>query len=258
MRIPDLLVPRTTSVLLGAYSSLGVFVPLLMAGIYNECCEEVLGGRVGAASIAQAAVNGILGGTLIFFSVFATTNQAVIRKTKEKQKRGSPEIVTGIVNASEIFSANAILFYFTPYAFNSVLLSLAFIISAVVGVSTFITLHDWKLADLHDAKLKLADLKFVHADALQRVNLIASASIVFLAGVVVASLNAPRDLPPGSPKSDAWTIVLILFVVEAVFVGIGIWWGWLAPAINTLEEVRLELRKLDAGLQKRDRADHGS
>ena len=114
-----------------------------------------------------------------------------------------------------------------------------------------IVLYDWKLTDIHSPRLKLQDLKFVHADALQSVHLITWVSILYLTGVLFAGLTAHgQGFTPGSAEARAWADVLNLFAVQIIFVGVGIFGGWIVPYLHRLEQIRIELRRLDGSLQK--------
>jgi len=52
-------------------------------------------------------------------------------------------------------------------------------------------------------------------------------------------------LHPAPPQAAAWNDTLVLFLAIIVFVGLGIWWGWIQPHIARLEQIRIELRELD-------------
>mgnify|MGYP001073392813 CR=1 FL=1 len=250
MPIRDHLALRASSILLGLYSGLGLLMVLLKWGIYNEFYAEILGDRVGAG-IFQTAIRGVVGGTLVFVMVFLTTNAATEWKTR---KLGAA--LAGLVNTSEVFGIGAAVFYVTPYLFGVFQLAVMFMISGVVGVSTYLSLYDWRLSDVRDLRLKLQDLKFVHDDSLRSINLIAWASIVFLTGGVVAGLTTySTKYELGSPQEIAAKNVILLFLIEALFIGIGIWLGWIAPHFGRLEAIRVELRKLDVGLHREEGAD---
>jgi len=72
---------------------------------------------------------------------------------------------------------------------------------------------------------------------LQFVNHLVWASIFFLTGAVVATLAVyPRNYPPGSVQENAAFDVLMLFLIEIIYVGIGIWLGLITPYIRRLEQ----------------------
>jgi hypothetical protein len=252
MPIRDHLVPRSRSILLGLYSGLGLLMVLLKWGIYNEFYAQILGDRVGAG-IFQTAIRGLIGGTLVFLMVFLTTNAATKWRTT---KLGSAGALAGLLNTSEVFGISAAVFYVTPYLFGVFQLAVIFVISGVVGVSTYLSLYDWRLSDVRNLRLKLQDLKFVHDDSLKSINLIAWASIVFVTGGVVAGLTTySTKYELGSPQEIAAKNVILLFLIEALFIGVGIWLGWIAPYFGRLEAIRLELRKLDVGSHQHEGAD---
>jgi hypothetical protein len=194
----------------------------------------------------QASVAGAQGAIVAFLVILVAT--IVLRKWRSKQP-GTPGTVLGALNAGALFGVSAVVFYFTPNAFNTVDLTSIFIISGVVGVSSYLLLYDWKLPQIHPLRsrdLKMEDLKFVHEDAIELLHLITWASIIFLTGTVVAALTTyVQHFNVGTRQAAASGSVLMLFISHLIYVGIGIWWGWMTPILYRLEQVRMELRAID-------------
>jgi hypothetical protein len=211
----------------------------LIGGIYFQLYAPELQERVGPG-ISEAAVRGTIGGIIVFFMIFLTTNEAMKRKNDVSR---TMRVVFGLLNTAELFGSSAVMLYLMPPFPNVVTLGILFLISGVVGGATCIALYDWKLSPVLNKELKLKDLEFIHDDSLQSLNLMAWASIVFLTSGVVAALIAyQQSYPPGTAQANIAYDILVLDLFQAIFVGIGFWMGWITPALHRLEDIRLELR----------------
>jgi len=253
VKLRDLFSLTRSSILIGIYSGLGLLVILLTHGIYNEYYAAILGDKVGVG-IIQTSFIGIISGALVFVLVFMSTNFGInLRYHIKTTEPGKAGLVTGLLIVSIFLVVGIMALYVTPFAFNIIPLAELFIVSGVVSISTFIVLYNWKLSDIHDQDLKLKDLEFAHEDTHQIVNLVTWGSIIFLIGAVVGGMGSFDDnFALGTVESIAWGNVKMLSLFKIMYVAIGIWFGWVAPHLGKLEEIRLELRKLDQKLLKKN------